>query len=312
VQLKPFHGYALDVDLATRLVQRYLDPALRVRSSRRLYGGSISRVLLWRTSGEPREVVAKLNHADHADTFRQEAGSLRWYAQHTRLPVPRPLAVVAEDDVFTGSGLLMSRLAGVTLSDARLSPQGITQFQHDLAEQVAALHACTRERYGSALDPGNGAVRWLDVYGPQIERDFAAVRDQLSTPTRSIIADLLAHLDVWLPEADRPTLVHGDLWATNILVDDSHPDRPVITGFIDAHASYCDPEYELAYLRVFHTVNEQFFGFYQRHHALREGFERRCRVYWLGTMLMHVRVFGGRYLPACNDLARQIQQLSHR
>ncbi|MHC5061450.1 MAG: hypothetical protein ACYTFK_10265 [Planctomycetota bacterium] len=30
--------------------------------------------------------------------------------------------------------------------------------------------------------------------------------------------------------------LHGDIWATNIMIDDTDPDRPVITAFLDMNA----------------------------------------------------------------------------
>ena len=62
--------------------------------------------------------------------------------------------------------------------------------------------------------------------------------------------------------------------------------------------------------RVFHTVDETFFGAYTKRHELRDGAERRVRVYWLNTMMIHLRLFGAEYLPACERLAGEIESLS--
>ncbi|MBN2212074.1 MAG: fructosamine kinase family protein, partial [Sedimentisphaerales bacterium] len=75
------------------------------------------------------------------------------------------------------------------------------------------------------------------------------------------------------------------------------------------HAQFAEVEYELAFMRVFHTVDEVFFRHYTQRHPLREGFERRCRVYWLNTMMLHVRLFGDDYLPACQVLVEEIMKL---
>ena len=54
----------------------------------------------------------------------------------------------------------------------------------------------------------------------------------------------------------------------------------------------------------------RFFDLYRRRHPLRPGFSRRCRVYWLNTALMHVRTFGDKYLPQCEELVQQLKALS--
>lgn len=299
----------LDADAATSLVRRYVNPKLTVRQVRPLHGGMINRVVELITDGEPASIVAKLNDADKATVFRKEMQVLEWYRANTYLPVPEPIACFNGESGLKVSGLLMQKINGVNLADAQLSPRGRKVVQRDLARHIAGLHQNRRQSFGSALDPV-GVPRWIDCFRPTIEREFESVRNQLSTRTRSVIMDMLAHLDAWLPEEATPTLVHGDLWATNILVDDRHPDRPQVLAFIDCGASYCDPEYELAYLRIFRTATDDFFEEYGRYHAIRTGFDRRCRVYWLNTIMLHVRLFGDEYLARCEDLAQQIRQLA--
>ncbi len=296
---------------ATAIVRRHIDPDLTVTSIRMLYGGSINHVFEWTTDGLPSAVVAKMNLSHNVRHFHREKASLEFFRRFTRLPVPDPWVVMEDEPELDGAGLLMQRLDGCNLSDARLTPRGLLHLQHELAKHVIDLHTHHRATYGSALTP-EGQSRWLDNFQPILEEEFAAVRDLLSSNARWFIDDLIAHLERWLPEQATPTLVHGDLWATNILVDDAHPDAPVITGFVDAAAQYCDPEYELAYLRMFHTAGEAFFELYRRRHPLRPGFSRRCRIYWLNTALMHVRTFGERYLPQCEELVQQLRVLERQ
>ncbi len=301
----------ITTEQATAIVRQCLDPALTVTRVRKLHGGMVHRVCEFVTDGEPASVVAKLNFPDKADVFERECHILEWYRQHTAFPVPEPLARVQPTDAFRGTGLLLERIHGPNLSDARLSPTGFRRIQHELAHHVAELHAHRRPTYGPALEP-TGPARWIDVFRPTFQREFLAVRDMLSSPCRRVVAHVLDHLEAWIPEAPDPgpTLVHGDLWATNILVDDRHPDQPRILAFIDCGASYCDPEYELAYLRIFRTAHDEFFQRYARRHPLRPGFDRRCRVYWLNTMMLHVRMFGDQYIQACEDLAEQLRRLA--
>lgn len=306
------NAFHVDLELATRLVQRYVDSQATVTSIRDLHGGMINRVLEFTLDGDDaRCVIAKLNDASKAESFDRELRIMQWYRKHTELPVPKPIACIHDDPNFDGSGVLMSRVPGVNLADAQLSPRGQRIIQRDLARHVIQLHSHHRETFGSAIgSPDEGHRRWLDAFAPTLEREFEEVRHLLSSRNRWAIEEMIHHLEDWLPEHATPTLVHGDLWATNVLVDDRHPDRPRILAFIDCGASYCDPEYELAYLRIFHTAGDEFFEHYTRHHPLRPGFDRRCRVYWLNTIMLHVRLFGDQYLPRCEDLAQQIRQLS--
>jgi fructosamine-3-kinase len=179
-----------------------------------------------------------------------------------------------------------------------------------MARILARLHDHGRSTYGSALEPEReGQDRWLQVFGPRIRREFDAAADTLSAEAQRSIGRALENLDAWLPEFAEPTLVHGDLWSTNIIVE-TGPGGARISGFVDGSASYADVEYELAYLLVFRTAGAAFFQEYQRHHALRPGFDARCRIYWLNTMMLHVRVFGdAHYVSACEGLAGELRRL---
>ena len=296
----------IDTDAATAIVQRRLFPGLRVVAQRKLYGGSVNRVLEWRTDGEPATIVAKLNDAASARGFERERASLQIYHEHTTLPVPDVWAVIRDEPEFAGSGLLMERISGVPLSDARMSDRGRQHLQRQLARHLIDLHGHHRAGYGSALED-RGVPRWLDNFQPLMEKEFLRVREMLGSQVRAFLDELVRRLDRWLPEASTPTLVHGDLWSNNVLVDDRRPDTPEIVAFIDGLASYCDPEYELAYLRMFRTADETFFDVYRRRHPLRSGFGVRCRVYWLHTALTHVRTFGERYVPHVEQLVRELR-----
>ena len=298
----------VSLEAATTLVRRHVDPGLTVVSERKLVGGSINKVVEWVLDGPPRSVVAKLNTARHASGFRREMESLRIHREVNALPVPLPITVLQDEPEFDGSGLLMEFIPGVTLADARLSDRGRRRFQHDLADHVSRLHQHTRPTFGSALEPA-GETRWIDNFRPTLEKAFGRVRDALPSHQRFVIEDVLSNLEQWLPERATPTLVHGDLWGNNLLIDDRHPDSPRINAFIDVTASYCDAEYELAYLRMFNTAEDHFFERYRRRHPLRPGYDRRFRVYWLATILRHVQVFGEKYVPATETIIQQIREL---
>ncbi|MEM6392498.1 MAG: fructosamine kinase family protein [Planctomycetota bacterium] len=299
------------LELATELVRTHVGLGLTVVRSERLYGGSINRVLRWETDGEPGYVVAKLNTARSLRAFRGEFDSLRWFGANTSLPVPEPIAVLEPDREgvgYAGSGLLMEWVPGVTLASARLSERGRAVFESRLAGYVSELHSHTRSSYGSAVG-GESYGAWIECFSPLIHEEYSAVRESLSSGSREVIDALLAHLPRYLPERSRPTATHGDLWANNILVDDSHPDRPVVKALIDGVARYCDPEYELAYLTLFRAVGRTFFERYHAVHPKRPGFGFRSRVYWLKTMMRHVRVFGERYVPSVESLAAELRRM---
>lgn len=297
-----------DVETATALIRNNLSADLFVVGVEPLHGGMVNRVEKWTTDGEPAAIVAKLSDESDNQEFYTEYESLAWYRENTSFPVPKPYACISGDD-FAGTCLLMECAKGKNLSRARLSARGAESFQKQLAHILTDLHTRKRNTYGSCLEPA-GPNRWLEIFAPQIEANFNDSQAQLSRSCCHIVEQLLSRLDEHLPEYNQPTLIHGDIWATNIMVDDTDPDKPVITAFLDVNARYAQVEYELAYLKVFSTADETFFAEYTRTCPLRPGFDDLCLIYWLNTMMLHVALFGSGYISSCESIARRINLLS--
>jgi fructosamine-3-kinase len=293
---------------ATELVRRLIDDSLTVTGVRPLTGGMVNRVLELAIAGPSASIVAKVSSGDHPADFRGEYNALAYHREHGTLPVPTPLAVAEAGEAFEGSCLLLEKVPGRHLKAARLTREGLEHYQRQLADRLAHLHDHTRDRYGPAWRD-EGYDRWLGRFEPMIRANFDGMADRFEPGQRRAVAWMLDRLDEWLGEFHRPTLIHGDLWATNIMLDDADPDRPTITAFLDGGADFSEVEYELAYLLVFETASETFFDAYQARHPLREEFGRRAMVYWINTIMLHVRLFGDEYLPRCKRLAEAIARM---
>jgi len=298
-------GEFVTPEVATGLVQRHLNENASVTAVRKLYGGSISRVLEFTLDAPPHKIVAKVHDRENADNFHAEMAALCYFLNHSNLPVPAPMVCVDGDEKFDGSALIMEHIPGTTLEAAKLSPRGRKVFEAQLATHIAELHTHHNDSFGNAA--GNETCdNWLDLFCRIAKREAEQSREMLHSSVRPIVDHIIATLPRWLASPAKPTLIHGDLWANNIMIDDAHPDRPIINAYIDGHASFADPEYELAYLRLFKTAGPTFFDVYARTHKLRRGFDKRCRVYWLVTLLQHCRMFGGHTAHACEKIAKEL------
>jgi len=105
------------------------------------------------------------------------------------------------------------------------------------------------------------------------------------------------NIERWLNEPEHPSLIHGDVWTTNVL---AHNGR--ITGFIDPAVYYAHPEIELAFTTLFGTFGSAFFERYRELRPLKPGFfEERRDIYNLYPLLVHVRLFGGGYAASVDQ-----------
>jgi fructosamine-3-kinase len=108
-------------------------------------------------------------------------------------------------------------------------------------------------------------------------------------------------LETYIEQPDRPSLIHGDMWGGNILVNDGR-----IAAFIDPAIYHADPEIELAFSTLFGTFGDAFFGRYNEHRPIRPGFfEARRDIYNLYPLLVHTRLFGGHYAAQVDAILRR-------
>ena len=104
---------------------------------------------------------------------------------------------------------------------------------------------------------------------------------------------LLAKLDEYLPEPEMPSLLHGDLWSGNYLID--------INGkpwLIDPAAYVGHAEADLAMTELFGGFDNYFYGAYRETAGIDKGYAERRDLYNLYNLINHLNHFGTGYLGA--------------
>ena len=177
----------------------------------------------------------------------------------------------------------------------------------DAGRQLALLHEVTGDRSGLGGTTLNGTIplpspwtdSWIAFYRDHRLR-FAADAAAPRLPAEHIerIARLAERLADLLIDPDAPSLLHGDVWAANVL---SSGER--VTGFIDPSTCYGHPEMELAYAVTFGHLGDAFLNAYTAVRPIAPGFhERRAPIYAIYPALIHVHYFGDRFLPTLDRL----------
>jgi fructosamine-3-kinase len=224
------------------------------------------------------------------DTLELEAAMLEVLRATRTIPVPalrhvEPGLLVMEY-VEAGSGL-----------DAAA--------QHHAADLLAALHGVTADAFGFERDTVIGPLRqpnpwhasWLEFFRDRRLLAMAHEAHEAGRLPASVLAkaERFAHgLERFIVPGGVPSLIHGDMWAGNVLARGGR-----IAAFIDPAIYYADAEIELAASTLFGTFSEAFFERYEEHRPLRPGFfEARREIYTLYPLLVHVRLFGGGYVAA--------------
>jgi fructosamine-3-kinase len=236
----------------------------------RLAGGDLSEVLLLRRP-DGRCTVAKSGPA--AST---EAAMLRHLIG---CGVPAP-AVEGEHEHV----LLIEHVA----NDGVFSPSAWAS----IGAALRGLHDQEGELYGWPSDYALGTVALDNRQGRDwpafwAEQRLVAVARTLDRPWRERVAAAASRMPDLLPAAPRPSLLHGDLWSGNILVQAGR-----LAALIDPACYHGHAEADLAMLTLFDEPPPHFWSAYGE---LEEGWEERRPAYQLFPALVHLRLFGGGY-----------------
>jgi len=294
---------------AARILAAWLGEERRVVGLRRMTGGCVHTVLEVEFEGEGSPVVFKVAHRVHEASIQAEHDVLRYFRAHTEFPVPKPYACDTTGEVVPYSWLIMERLEGGHLGEARMLPEDEDRIQRAMGEAVGRLHEHTRAAgFGHLVGEERPAEPWPAYFGHLLASNYRDARDTglMAGGDRRLCERVMEVAPAALARAVTPTLVHGDIWATNIMVG-GEPRRMQLTGFLDPGGIFADPEYELAYLEVWQTVDRRFFEVYAKRHRVDDGYGLRRMFYWLNTLLLHVWCFRTEhYASAAAGLIRRL------
>lgn len=171
----------------------------------------------------------------------------------------------------------------------------------DLGRVLSVLHGTEGQSYGWHVDYAYGPVAlpnastddWPTFWA---ERRLLVHLDVLPSDLARRIATLAAELPARLPSTPHPSLLHGDLWGGNVLVDAGR-----VSALIDPACYYGHGEVDLAMLTLFDRPGERFFGAYQPQPDWRD----RRPIYQLWPAIVHLMLFGGGYRAMVDRLLRE-------
>jgi len=272
-----------------------------LRWVRDLSGGDINQAALIQ-SGNSSWFVKYCSNAP-AGMFEAEAHALKEIAASGCIRVP---AAIAWGSTNSTAWLVLEYLELTSSGPASL-----------LGEQLAALHAITRDRFGWSQNNYIGTTpqlnkqsdNWTEFWRvcrlhPQLRMaETAGFGHQLSDRGERL---LLGLEQLMLDHNPVASLLHGDLWAGNKAY--TRAGQPVI---FDPASYYGDRETDIAMTELFGGFGASFYEAYQAHSPLPAGYPLRRELYKLYHMLNHLNLFGAAYLSRCeniiDDLLAQIR-----
>lgn len=173
--------------------------------------------------------------------------------------------------------------------------------ERELGERLAAMHRCTKDRFGWHRDNTIGLTpqsnEWGDDWIEFIREHRIGYQLRLAAENgftgelQEKGSRLLKRLPIWFEHYKcDASLLHGDLWGGNWGSCDG---EPVI---FDPAVYFGDRESDLAMTRLFGGFGRGFYEAYEHAWPLESGHLERRAIYQLYHVLNHLNLFGSGYL----------------
>ena len=271
-----------------------LNKLIVINSSKFVNGGCINKTA--RISTNEGFFFVKWNDAHlYPGMFECEAKGLNLLRKASCIHVPQPLLV---NKSGRSAFLILEYIA-----TGRKSARFWQNFGHSLAQ----LHQHTHHQFGLNHHNYIGSLRqfntfcnnWVTFFIEQrLEKQIKlAFNDKkISKQHLNQFRNLFARLPNLLPN-EPPSLLHGDLWSGNFIVD-----AEGYACIFDPAVYYGHREAELAFTTLFGGYADEFYQAYQQSYPMEPNFNERIDLYNLYPLMVHVNLFGASYLSSVEQI----------
>jgi fructosamine-3-kinase len=227
--------------------------------------------------------------SEDSKLLSSEAQMLEYLNEYSNLPVPN---IIKKLDNFLITEYIKNN--GVGKEEAEL----------DAAVKFATLHRIHDDQCGFVTNTTIGIYEqsniqnssWIEFFKRERIMDFVnqmLIEEKIGDELYDRVVTFCDDFDKFLIEPEKPSLLHGDIWSGNILINDGE-----VSGVIDPAIYYGHHEMDLAFIMMFQTFGDGFFERYRDLYPIADGFiEERADIYNLFPYLVHARAFGQSYLP---------------
>ena len=274
-------------NLIERIAEKH---SLNLDSFKPLTGGDINEV--YKLECKDQTLVLKVNSAlKFPGMFEAEKKGLELLAGPGVIRIPKTFETATLDD---HSYLLLEFIPSGTKN---------SDFWRVFGSQLAQLHSVQSDQFGLDHDNYLGSLPQQNSYRTdaisfytemRLEPQLKLAREKgHNLPDASI---LFKNCESIIPK-EKASLIHGDLWGGNYLVDANG--RPCI---IDPAVAYAPREMDIAMTRLFGGFDNQMISSYQDYFPLENDWEQRIELWQLYYLLMHLNVFGASYKSQVTEI----------
>lgn len=267
----------------------------KIKSISALGGGCIASVSKIVTD-DNRIFVGKEYSGAKGAIIRNEANGLKELGKSGAVRVPSV--------IYSDEKLLITEYIG--------NGEKSRDFYENFGRNFARMHRFSADKYGFYEDNfiGDNPQKnlpefddWLDFYFNNrlmYQIKLAEKNRYLTSELKNIFSLLENKIsEIITDSGEKPSLLHGDLWGGNYLVD--------VNGdacLIDPAVYYGNREADLAMTKLFGGFSPAFYSSYNEEYPLPDGYDYRENIYKLYHILNHLNLFGAGYYQQAVSLIR--------
>ncbi len=271
------------------MCRRGFGTSVQIEAIQELGGGTFNTAYLIAFAG-PRKVVLRVAPPQTADTAWEDAFLMR--SEHAMQPyfapiaaqMPKILLIDFTHQLIDRDYMFQSFIEGERWDNVwdELKPEENNILWEQFGTIVKQIHDVHGEKFGLPR-PGFQFERWSQAVIDRLGRTLQAAKDLgLHVTDLEGILDMVRAHPEQLDEIQIPRLLHGDLWAFNLLIARGESDAAIV-GVLDAdRAWWGDPMADWTMFILAHAEPEEGLAHFWQAYGPREetrGAEFRKTVY---------------------------------
>lgn len=285
--------------LIDEIVKREYGTSINILRRVPVSGGDINRAYALELS-DGTKIFMKANSPGSLDFFRTEAEGLASMRKTATIKVPRVIDFGADE---SESFLLLEyiELGGRSRSSSEKLGVGLAAMHlHDASEFVPGgkYGFYTNNYAGSTPQDNSPEDSWIDFFANKRLRPlFEKTAHYYDKEDKKRIEKLIDDLGRFIPEPENPSILHGDLWGGNYMIDAAGEPWLIDPATYVGHA-----EADLAMTELFGGFDSAFYDAYMEIAGIDAGYKGRKDLYNLYHILNHLNLFGSGYLYSVKSI----------
>lgn len=281
--------------LASALVTLFGN-SVAIAQTDRLSGGDINKAYgLTLNTGD--HIFMKANAKQNASIFTAEAEEISAISATKTIGTPEILCTGTDNGEDAGYSFILERYVE--------SSEPVGDYWSNLGRELAEMHKADTQKFsdkkfgfirdnfiGLSEQKNSPKDSWVQFFREnRLLQQFKKAEKYFEESDAAFITKLLDHLEDYIVEPEKPSLLHGDLWYGNILC--SSKGKAIL---IDPASYVGHAEADLAMTELFGNFPQEFYAAYKEVFPMQDGYESRRDLYNLYHLLNHLNTFGSDYL----------------